>query len=142
MLGIDYGERRIGLAISDMLGILASPLETIISQGVRNNVDYIADIVQTKSIETVVIGLPLNMDGSEGKRVKSTKFFGSVLQKVLNIPVVYSDERLTTFEANQKLKEAGVSLDKREKIIDQVAAQIILQEYLDSALQQNKNQTL
>lgn len=134
-LGIDYGKRRTGVAISDFNGIIAMPLETFASGGVRKDVDYVAEIVASRQIDTIVLGMPYNMDGTKGKRAKDTEFFGKVLQKVINIPVIYVDERLTSVEANDKLIEANVSVQNRKKAIDQVAAQIILQQYIDSTLQ-------
>ncbi|MCL1945024.1 MAG: Holliday junction resolvase RuvX [Firmicutes bacterium] len=130
-LGIDYGKRRIGLAIGDTESKLALPLETFLSQGVRKNVDYIAHIIELKDIDTIVLGMPLNMDGTQGRRAKDTLFFGEVLKKALKKEVAYIDERLTSIEANDKLKEARVPVTQRKSIIDQVAAQIILQMYLD-----------
>lgn len=131
ILGIDYGKKRIGLAVGDMDSKLALPLETFLSQGVRRNVDYIQNIVELKGINTIVLGMPLNMDGTQGKRAKDTLFFGNVLEKALNITVAYIDERLTSVEANEKLKEANIAIKDRKPILDQVAAQIILQEYID-----------
>ena len=140
ILGIDYGKKRIGLAVGDFESKLALPLETFLSQGIRRNVDYISQIVDLKGVDTIVLGMPLNMDGTQGKRAKDTLFFGSVLQKVLKITVAYMDERLTSIEANEKLKEAKVHPKDRKPILDQVAAQIILQEYIDKYLPLNLTQ--
>jgi putative Holliday junction resolvase len=101
---------------------------------VRKDVDYIADIVLSKDVDTVVLGMPYHLDGTIGKRAKDTEFFAKVLRKVLPIPVVYADERLTSVEAEQKLHQARVPVGKHKQLVDQVAAQIILQQYLDSHL--------
>ncbi|MCL2598694.1 MAG: Holliday junction resolvase RuvX [Firmicutes bacterium] len=131
-LGIDYGARRTGLAISDVMGIIATPLETFVSQGMRQDIDHIARIVNTKQVDTVVIGMPYNMDGTTGKRAKSTEFFGQALSRIVGVPVVFRDERLTTVEAYSKLAQAGLKKAKQKDKVDQVSAQIILQEYIDS----------
>jgi putative Holliday junction resolvase len=131
ILGIDYGDARIGIALSDELGILASPLQTYKSQSMRKDIDYIAGIAKEKNCGKIVIGLPLNMNGTEGDRVSKTKSFGSVLEKVSGIPVVYKDERLTTVQVERVFEQANVKKDKRKEIVDKTAAVLILQSYLD-----------
>lgn len=133
-LGIDYGAKRTGLAISDVMGIIASPLETFVSRGLRGDIEHIVEIVNAKQVDTVVIGMPYNMDGTISKRAKSTEFFGKTLSNVINVPVIFRDERLTTIEAYNKLSEVRVKKSKQKAVVDQVAAQIILQEYIDSTL--------
>jgi len=133
-LGIDYGAKRTGLAISDVMGIIASPLETFVSRGLRGDIEHIVEIVNAKQVDTVVIGMPYNMDGTISKRAKSTEFFGTTLSNVINVPVIFRDERLTTIEAYNKLSEVRVKKSKQKAVVDQVAAQIILQEYIDSTL--------
>lgn len=131
ILGIDYGDARIGIALSDELGILASPLQTYKSQSMRKDIDYIAAIAKEKNCGKIVIGLPLNMNGTEGDRVSKTKSFGNVLEKVAEIPVVYKDERLTTVQVERVFEQANVRKDKRKEIVDKTAAVLILQSYLD-----------
>lgn len=131
ILGIDYGDARIGLALSDELKILASPLETYKSQSMRKDIDYVADIVKKHSCEKIVLGLPLNMNGTEGPRADKTRAFGRNLEKVTQIPVVYKDERLTTVQVERAFEEGNVRKDKRKQIVDRNAAVIILQSYLD-----------
>jgi len=133
-LGIDYGAKRTGLAISDVMGIIASPLETFVSQGMSQDIEHIANIVNSKQVDTVVIGMPYNMDGTKSKHAKSTEFFGKTLGKVAGVPVIFRDERLTTVEAYEKLNSAKVKKKKQKTVVDQVSAQIILQEYIDSTL--------
>ena len=133
VMAIDYGDVRIGIAISDMLKIISSPYETYKRINIQKDLEHISQIIKDKEVETVVIGLPLNMDGSEGNRAEVTREFGNLLlENNENIKIVYQDERLSSVEAEDILLEANVRRDKRKQLIDQIAAQIILQSYLDS----------
>ncbi|MBR2967254.1 MAG: Holliday junction resolvase RuvX [Clostridia bacterium] len=131
ILAIDYGDSRIGLAVSDILGIIASPVGTIKSVGMRGDIDALSQKAHELGAQTIVLGLPLNMDGSEGERAEKTRKIGSVLTKVSGLPVEYVDERLTTVSAERVLDEAEMRWDKRKKVVDTISAQIILQTYLD-----------
>lgn len=131
ILGIDYGDARIGLAISDLMGVIASPLDTYESKGMKKDIDYIANLVKEKQVTAIVLGLPLNLDGSIGFRASKTQALGQVLSRVTQIPVIYQDERLTTVTAEEILIEGNVSREKRKKLIDKMAARLILQSYLD-----------
>lgn len=131
MLGVDYGDARIGIATCDELEILATARDTITSQSMRKNIDAVAAIAQAEKVERIVVGLPLNMDGTEGARVSKTRSFGKVLEKVSGIEVVFFDERLTTVEADERMDEAQIKKSKRKGIVDRIAAAIILQSYLD-----------
>ena len=132
VLGIDYGDARIGIALSDELEILASPLQTYKSQSMRKDIDYVASVAKENNCGKIVIGLPLNMNGTEGARVEKTKAFGKVLEKVAGLPVVYKDERLTTVQVERVFDQANVKKDKRKQIVDKTAAVLILQSYLDT----------
>lgn len=132
MLGVDYGDARIGVATCDELEILATARDTIRSESMRKNIDAIAAIAKAENAERIVVGLPLNMDGSEGARASKTRSFGKVLEKVSGIEVVYFDERLTSVEADERMDEANVRKSKRKGLVDRIAAAIILQSYLDS----------
>lgn len=132
MLGVDYGDARIGVATCDELEILATARDTIRSESMRKNIDAIAAIAKAENAERIVVGLPLNMDGSEGARASKTRSFGKVLEKVSGIEVVYFDERLTSVEADERMDEANVRKLKRKGLVDRIAAAIILQSYLDS----------
>lgn len=132
MLGVDYGDARIGVATCDELEILATARDTIRSESMRKNIDAIAAIAKAENAERIVVGLPLNMDGSEGTRASKTRSFGKVLEKVSGIEVVYFDERLTSVEADERMDEANVRKLKRKGLVDRIAAAIILQSYLDS----------
>ena len=132
ILGIDYGDARIGLALSDPTATIAGRLGVQKSLSMRKDIDAIADIVASRLVEKIVLGLPLNMDGTEGDRACKTRAFGRNLQKVSNVDVVYVDERLSTIEAQEALIASGVPKKKHKGYIDETAAQIILQSYLDN----------
>ena len=131
-LGIDHGEARIGLAISDELGMLAHPLETIAVKETADPVARIAAIVARDKIGMIVLGLPRNMDGSYGPAAEKTRAFAEKLRAACACPLKLWDERLTTVAAQRSLHEAGRNAKQSRKVIDQVAAQLILQGWLDS----------
>jgi len=133
MLGVDYGDARIGLSVSDELETLASPLVTLKSESMRKNIDAVAEAAAEEKVSRIVIGLPLNMDGSEGARASKTRSFGRVLEKVSGLPVEYFDERLTSVEAEEIMESVGVKKNKRKNLVDRIAAQLILQSYLDAS---------
>lgn len=135
-LGLDIGTVRIGIAQSDMLGMLASNLETYTRKYIKVDVAHIVHIIQQNNVDTVVVGLPLKMNGEEGQSVQMVKDFVQELQaqlqeKNMQIPIVYQDERLTTVSAERVLLSANVRREKRKQVVDKIAAQIILQAYLD-----------
>ncbi len=132
ILCVDYGDSRIGLAVCDETELLASPLATIKSSSMRKNIDNVARIAVDEGVGRIVVGLPLNMDGTEGARALKTKAFGNVLERVSGKSVVYQDERLSSVEAEYIMDMNLVGRDKRKDIVDQIAAQVILQSYLDS----------
>jgi len=131
ILGIDYGDSYIGLALSDPMGIIASGLTTIKSITMAKDIDAIADIAIAKEASKIVIGLPLNMDGSEGTRASKTRSFGKVLERVSGKEIIYQDERLTTVSAARVLDASGVAKKNQKNFIDTTSAQIILQTYLE-----------
>ncbi len=132
-LALDVGDVRIGLATSDVMGIIASGYETYTRKGDEADFEYIAEFCRKQSVDTVVVGLPINMDGTEGERVTVTREFADALRPyIADIPIVFQDERLTTVQAERMLIQGGVRRDKRKKVIDKVAATLILQAYLDS----------
>ena len=133
ILALDIGDVRIGLAVSDVLGITANPVETYIRKKNDEEADarYIADLAQKMGVQRYVLGLPINMDGTEGPRVEKTRQFAAALAAVSDIPIDYQDERLTTVTAERVLIEQGVRREKRKEVIDKVAAVIILRTYLD-----------
>ena len=131
ILGIDVGEARIGLALSDELGMLAHPLETVrVKEG--NPIKRVAEVIQRDKVATVVIGLPRNMSGTYGPAADKAREFAAKLQALTPCTVKFWDERLTTVAAQKSLHEAGRNVKQSREVIDQVAAQLILQGYLDS----------
>ena len=132
LLGVDFGDSRTGLAISDPMRSLASGRETVRSTGLENTARLVAEYAKAEGVSGIVVGLPKNMDGTEGERVEVTRDFGDKLHEFSGLPVVYMDERLSTVAAERMLIQADVRRDKRKKVIDKVAACIILQNYLDS----------
>ena len=128
---MDIGDVRIGVAISDPLGISTNGIETHHSEGKERDVAYFAEMAKSRGCEKIVLGLPLNMDGTEGDRATLVRDFGSALEAKSGLPVDYEDERLTTVEAEEMLIEAGLTRQERRKVIDKVAAEIILRSYLN-----------
>ena len=131
-LGIDHGDARIGLAMSDELGMLAHPLETMHLKDVADPIAHIAAIVTREKIGMIVLGLPRNMDGSYGPAADKVRAFAEKLRAVCACEVKLWDERLTSVAAQRSLHEAGRSVKQSRSVIDQVAAQLILQGWLDS----------
>ena len=130
ILAIDYGEKRIGLAMSDPLNITAQGLPTIAND--KNTFSSIKSTVENEKVVEIVLGLPRNLNGSIGESAKTVQGFGEELKKYVNIPINYWDEWLSTCEAEKHLIFADKSRKKRKGLIDKVAAQLILQGYLDS----------
>jgi len=129
ILGIDLGQARIGVAVSDELGLLAHPVETIPAN--NNAAQRIAELVREKNAERVVVGLPRHMNGSVGESAIDALAFAKKLQAMLPCEVVTWDERLTTTAANRALRDSGRKTRDSRHVVDQVAAQMILQGYLD-----------
>lgn len=135
ILGLDYGSRTVGVAVSDALGITAQGVETITRKEenkLRKTLSRIEILIVEYEIETIVLGYPKNMDDTIGERAVKTEEFMAMLERRTGLPVILWDERLTTIEANEILKESGIRRENRKKVIDKIAAQIILQSYLDS----------
>ncbi len=126
---MDFGRARIGIAVSDELGLLAHPVETIPAR--ENAAKRIDEIAREKNVERVVIGLPRHMNGSMGEAAGEVLAFAEKLRKLLPCEVVIWDERLTTIAANRALREGGQKTRTSRSFVDQVAAQMILQGYLD-----------
>lgn len=133
-IALDIGDVRIGVAVSDLLGITANPRETYVRK--KDDIDadmaYFCEYAKREDADAFVLGLPKNMDGSEGDRARITREFGDLLSQTSGLPVYYQDERLTTVSAERMLIDADVRREKRKQVIDKVAATIILQSYLDS----------
>ena len=132
IMALDVGDVRIGIAVSDLMGIIANPLETYTRKG-NLDVDakYIVELAQSKEVSLFVSGLPLGLKGQENEQTAKTREFVDKLKEVCDIPVEYLDERFTTLSAERVLIEGNVRRENRKKVIDKVAATIILQNYLD-----------
>ena len=133
-MGLDYGDKTVGVAVSDELGITAQPLETITRERwnkLRQTCKRIEEIIVDKKVEVIVVGKPLNMNGTEGERLERTREFIDMLKRRTGLEIVELDERLTTVEADRILDATGVAASARKEYIDKMAAAIILQTYLD-----------
>jgi len=131
LLGVDFGDRRTGIAISDNTRFIASARETVQNNGLNDCVRIVSDIAKKEEVSGIIIGLPVNMDGSYGERAEKCKYFGSQVEETSGICVDFCDERMTTMEASRYLGESGTFGKKRKKVIDALSAQIILQNYID-----------
>lgn len=132
ILGIDYGDARVGIAVSDLLGITAQGVKTIKNTGVKKLLAEIEEIINEYKPEKIVIGLPKNMDGSEGFRVDATKEFAKKLKKVYGGEIVFWDERMSSLGAKRYLNETNTRGKKRKAVLDTVAACIILEGYMSA----------
>lgn len=132
ILGLDIGTKRTGVAISDATGFLGSPLGTIETRDPLKWITELVEIIQKEEIQEIVVGIPLNQYGEEGPDAVRIRSYVSLLRKRTDLPVVEWDERYTTVQAERALIDADLSRQKRKKVIDRVAASIILQGYLDS----------
>lgn len=131
ILGVDYGDARTGLAVSDLSGLIATGAGVIRSAGMRKTAAAVADAAKKYGAELIVIGCPYNMDGSEGARADKAKAFASMVAELTGVEVELCDERLTTVEAHEIMDATGTHGKKRRDRVDELAAEIILQDYLD-----------
>lgn len=132
ILALDHGTKRVGVAVSDELKIIASPLEYIPAEPFADFLARLKEILREKEIELILIGMPRNMDGSYGPAALKVQEFVAVLKDALTIPIKTLDERLTTVQAQRFLIQGNVRRDKRKEKVDKTAAAILLQSYLDS----------
>lgn len=130
--GLDVGERTIGIAVSDLLGITAQGLDTIRRTDLETDLQALATILEEYDVDFVVIGMPKNMNNTMGPSAERAKNFGEMLAEKTSLEIKFWDERLTTVSAQRALLEGDVSRKKRKKVVDKIAAVIILQNYMDS----------
>ncbi len=130
IMALDVGEKRIGIALSDVLHITAQPLQTYERVGPVKDVKYIGELVATHGVEKIVCGMPLNMNGSAGATAQFVEAFADSLKKSIKVPIVFFDERLSSKQAERVLIDADMRRDKRKKVLDKMAAVVILQGYL------------
>ena len=134
-LGLDFGSKTVGVAVTDPLGLTAQGVEIIRRQKenhLRKTYQRIRELCEQYDVEKIVLGLPLNMDDTMGDRAEKTLEFKNELERRLSVPVLLVDERLTTVEAIEIMDEAGIKVSEREKYVDMIAATIILQDYMNS----------
>lgn len=132
ILSVDYGDKRTGIAVCDKLEMLASPVCVITEWNIDALANKIIDVAKERRAEEIVVGLPKNMDGSEGFRADACKELGEKLKSLTEVPIKFWDERLTTVSAHKILSDNNVRGKKRKAVVDAVAADIILQDYIDS----------
>ena len=132
LLGVDYGSVRIGLAVTDPDRKIAFPLTTYERKGREQDAEYFRRLVQAESITQIVLGLPIHVDGREGMKAAEVRTFGQWLGEVTTLPIIYWDERFTTVEAEAHLWSAGLTHKRRKARRDRVAAQILLQSFVDA----------
>lgn len=131
-MGIDYGDARVGIALSDPLGMLAQRYTTLENTGGKKLFAQIAELIQEKQVGHIVIGMPKNMDGSEGFRAEATYAFAERLKTVTDVEISFWDERLTTVAAHGYLNEVNVRGKKRKATVDAVSAELILEGFMQS----------
>jgi putative Holliday junction resolvase len=131
ILGIDYGSKRLGLAMCDELGLTAQALTTITRKNRERDLKEIETVIKQYNVEKIVVGYPLRLDGTEGIQCEKVNRFVDILESRFSLPIVKWDETLSTKEAEQILIEANINRKKRKDVVDKIAAAIILQDYLD-----------
>jgi putative Holliday junction resolvase len=131
VLALDVGKKRIGLAISDELGLTAQGLETLHRNRIRDDLSRLEDLTKQLGVGTLLIGKPLHMSGDESRQSEYTREFAHRLARHTSLPVVFWDERLTSAEAERMLRESGASLDQKKRSVDRLAAVLLLESYLD-----------
>ncbi len=130
-LGIDLGEKRVGIAVSDPGGIIAQPVKTVPFQSGKQLLREIDNLVKEYEIEKIVIGLPLTMKGTDSEKTREVREFAEVLSRTVSVPVHFMDERLTTVQAHSTMHQIGKKPSRHRERVDQLAAQLILQTFLD-----------
>ena len=131
VLALDVGKKRIGLAVSDELGLTAQGLETLQRNRIRDDLSRLDELVKRLNIGTLLVGKPLHMSGDESRQSEYTREFADRLARQTSVPVVFWDERLTSAEAERTLRETGASLDQKKKSVDRLAAMLLLESYLE-----------
>ncbi len=132
VLALDHGTKRVGLAISDEMGMIAQPLTFLLAEPVAELLDGLKKVVTEKNVELILVGIPRNMDGSYGPAAEKARKFVEQLKSALTVPIRTWDERLTSVQANRDMIQGGLRREERKLKADQTAAAILLQSYLDS----------
>ncbi len=132
ILGVDYGDARTGVAVSDMTGLLATGVTVVKAAGMRKTAGAVAEEAKRQGAEKIIVGYPLNMDGSEGPRGEKARAFSEMLHELTGLPVELWDERLTTIEAYEIMDATGTRGKRRRERVDMLAAELILSDYLNA----------
>ncbi len=132
VLALDFGKKRIGLAVSDPLGVTAQGLETLHRTRIRDDLEALSRLVRDYNVRLILVGMPLHMSGGESRQSEYTREFSERLQQHTGVPVRYWDERWTSVQAERVLRESGMGKEKRASAIDRLSAVILLESYLDS----------
>jgi putative holliday junction resolvase len=132
ILGLDYGEKRIGVAVSDEMGMIAQPVAVVVRQNRKKDLESITALVKKYCPEKIVIGYPIRLDGTEGIQCQKVNRFAAILVSHLQIPVIRWDETFSTKEAEEILMRSYMKREKRKEVVDKLAASIILRDYLKS----------
>ena len=130
-MGIDFGDKRIGIAFSDLSATLSSRYEVYVCKGYEQDIQYLSDLAKSMQVKKVVFGLPLNADGTESEQTLKTKSFARDFSLYSQIDIDFEDERFSSLEADEILKQSKLNWKERKKILDKVSAEIILQNYLN-----------
>lgn len=131
-LGLDVGTKTIGVAVSDAVGMLAHPVTTVARQGVKKDIEVLVSLLADRPCERVVVGLPLELDGTEERSARLARQIGKAMRERTGLDVLYVDERYTSVDAERQLIQANVRRERRKQVIDQQAAIVILTAYLES----------
>ncbi|MGH9720974.1 MAG: Holliday junction resolvase RuvX [Bryobacteraceae bacterium] len=131
-LALDLGKRRIGLAVSDELGLTAQGLDTLQRKNMRTDLARLSELIASRNIRQILMGEPLHMSGDAGSQAQWARDFAAALERRTGLPVRFWDERLTSVEASRVLRASGISIEKRARAVDRLSAVILLQSYLDS----------
>ncbi|MDD3862278.1 MAG: Holliday junction resolvase RuvX [Clostridia bacterium] len=137
-MAIDYGEKRIGIALTDLMQIIASPYKVYESINFEVDIQYICDLINSQQVETIVVGLPLNSVNSKSTLIEKIQKFGYEIANKTKVNLVFQDERLTSIEANEILKDAGISIKESKKLIDKISACLILESFLNERSENEK----
>jgi len=132
VLALDLGKKRIGLAMSDLLGITAQGLPTLQRTRIRDDLDALARVIDENNVTLILMGHPLHMSGHEGRQAEYTREFAARLANRTGLEIRFWDERLTTVEAQRVLRSSGIGIEKRARAVDRLSAVILLSSYLDS----------
>jgi len=132
VLAVDYGARRVGLAVSDPTGVAAEPLPNVVRRGDHQAAREVAEVARQRGVQTIVVGLPLRMDGTEGPQAQAARRFAQLVERYSGLPVRLWDERLTSAQAERLLIQDGVRRERRRAVRDRVSAALLLRSFLEA----------